>query len=66
MRYYESNCCDCGLPCVYESCPHYMVEYFKCDFCKEENVKLYEYNDWEVCGDCLLAEFRVVSGSDDY
>ena len=64
MHYYENECCDCGLPCVYESCPYYKVKHFKCDWCKEEDVKLYHYNGYEICEDCLLKEHEVVIGSD--
>lgn len=60
MKYYESDCQDCGLPCKYESCPYYRVEYFVCDFCKEEQDVLYNYNGYEICADCLLKEFDKV------
>lgn len=63
MRYYESGCFSCDLPCIYESCPYYRVEYFVCDFCKEENVKLYDYNGYEICVDCLIKQFDVIEGS---
>ena len=66
MRYYESDCVSCGFPCMYESCPHYQVEVFVCDFCREENVKLYEYDNSEICKECLLEQFPIVDGSDDY
>ncbi len=64
MRYHTSECCDCGLPCIYKTCPHYEVEHFQCDFCKEEDVRLYNYNGYEICEECLLKEFEVVEGSD--
>lgn len=64
MIYYSNDCCDCGLPCTYHSCPYYKVIHFKCDFCKEEDVKLYEYNGCEICEDCLLKEFPIVEGSE--
>lgn len=64
MHYYENECCSCALPCVYEACPYYKVKHFKCDWCKEEGVKLYHYNGYEVCKDCLLKEFEIVEGSD--
>lgn len=64
MKYYESCCVNCGLPCTYESCKYYKVLYFKCDCCGEENVKLYNYDDDEICEDCLLKKFEVVEGSD--
>lgn len=64
MHYYNNECCDCVLPCIYESCKYYNVKHFKCDFCGEEDVKLYDYNGYEICEDCLLGNFEVIEGSD--
>lgn len=49
MRYYTNECVDCGFPCLYESCPYYKVEHFRCDFCGEEDVRLYYYDGYEIC-----------------
>lgn len=64
MRIYESDCRDCGLPCKYNACPYYRVEYFRCDFCKEDVTPLYEYNGYEICKDCLIKQFEIIEGSD--
>lgn len=64
MRYHTNECCDCGLPCIHKACPYYEVEHFQCDFCKEEDVRLYNYNGYEVCGECLIKEFEVIKGSE--
>jgi hypothetical protein len=64
MKYYSNECCSCGLPCIYNSCPNFNVEHFKCDWCGEEDVKLRHYNGYEVCELCLLKEFEVVDGSE--
>lgn len=64
MHYYENECCDCGLPCIYETCPNYKIIRFECDFCREQNVKLRHYHGYEVCEDCILKEYEVVDGSD--
>ena len=66
MIYYENECVDCGLPCRHDLCPYYKAKHFQCDFCKTEDVKLYEYNGWQICEDCLLKEFDIVEGSDDW
>ena len=63
MRYYANECVDCDKPCIYESCPYYEVEHFCCDFCGEE-TKLYEYECYELCEECILKQFNVVEGSD--
>ena len=64
MIYYTNECCDCGLPCIGIACPYYKVQHLKCDFCKEEDVKLYKYEGYEICGDCLLKEFEVINNDD--
>ena len=64
MRYYTNECADCGLPCLFESCPNYEVLHFKCDFCETEDVKLYDYDGHEICEECLLEQFKAVEGSD--
>lgn len=66
MIYYTRECVSCSLPCIYEACPNYRVANYKCDFCEEEDVKLYKYNGWEICEDCLLKNHEVVEGSDDW
>lgn len=66
MIYYTNECVDCGLPCTYEACPYYKVKHTKCDFCPKEDVKLYHYNGWEICEECLLKEFDVIEGTDEW
>lgn len=66
MKYVDTECVGCGLPCIYYACPFYEVEHFKCDRCGEEDVKLYHYNGEEICQECILKEFEVVNGSDYY
>jgi hypothetical protein len=38
----------------------------KCEFCNDEDVKLYHYNGYEICESCLLKEFEVVEGTDEW
>ena len=66
MIYYTNDCCDCGLPCLLTSCPHYQVKHCKCDFCHDVDVRLYCYNSYEICESCLLKEFDVVDGTDEW
>lgn len=49
----ESDCVDCGLPCLYESCPHYKIVVYECDDCGEEVDNLYHYDGQELCIDCI-------------
>ena len=63
LRYYENECVDCGLPCLYESCPYYNVEHIVCDICGEE-TKLYHYDGQEICAECILQDFEIVEGTE--
>lgn len=35
MKKIESNCYDCGLPCLRETCTHYQMTTNCCDICGE-------------------------------
>ena len=68
MRKVVNECCNCavpGYPCRGSSCPNRHVVRLYCDECKTEG-KLYEFDGKELCGDCLLKEFPMVEGSDQY
>lgn len=49
----ESDCVDCGLPCLYDSCPHYQVVVYECDDCGDEVDSLYYFDGQELCIDCI-------------
>lgn len=68
MKKIENECVDCkslGLPCLGNSCPNRNVARFYCDRCGKEE-KLYHYDSEEICESCLLKEFEVVEGSDEW
>ena len=62
LRCIENECVDCGLPCIHESCKYYRVTRYYCDECKDERV-LYEYDDEELCLDCVEKRLTKVEGS---
>lgn len=64
MKCIENECVDCGLPCM-SSCKYKNVVRFYCDRCKEEE-KLYHYKNEEICAECLLNEFEIVEGTDEW
>lgn len=64
MIYQTTDCVGCELYCIREACRYYSVYRFKCDYCGEEDVKLYKYDGCQICEECLLKEFEVVEGSD--
>jgi hypothetical protein len=49
----ESDCVDCGLPCLYEACPHYKAIRYICDCCDNETDDLFLLDDQELCIDCI-------------
>ena len=55
----ENECCDCGLPCIYESCPFWAVARLYCDECEEEKT-LYWFDDQQLCLDCIEARLERV------
>ena len=65
MKIIENECVSCGLPCMGSACRYRNVPHYYCDFCDEEG-KLYEYDGQELCEECLLKQFSVVEGSEDY
>ena len=52
MIEYENECCDCGLPCLGNSCPNRNVPHFYCDDCGCEE-DLYEFENKQLCIDCI-------------
>ena len=51
MRKTVNNCVCCDLPCI--NCGRKHEEVFICDNCKEESIKLYLYENEEICEECL-------------
>lgn len=60
MIKYESQCVQCGLPCIGSACRNYRVRILECDKCHEEFDKLYNFDGDEICEECLLEEFEVI------
>lgn len=52
MRITESECVDCGKPCVGISCQFYKVERLYCDDCGEEE-DLFSFDNQELCLECI-------------
>lgn len=56
----ENECVDCGLPCLYESCPYWAVKRYYCDKCGEEG-ELFYFEDKEMCIHCIEQELDRVN-----
>ena len=60
MTKIENECVQCGLPCLYESCPFWAVARHYCDCCGEEADALYHWDDGELCLDCIVERLERV------
>lgn len=61
MIRYENQCVDCGLPCLGSSCPHKNVPVYICDECGDEDVDIYEFEDRELCLNCIRESLNCVN-----
>ena len=53
MKVVDTDCCECGLPCLHEACKYYRVVRYICDRCEEEQDDLYYFGTSELCIDCI-------------
>lgn len=67
MKKIVNECVDCAkeLGCLGDSCRYRNVTRFYCDECGFEDV-LYHYESRELCQECLMKNFNIVEGSDDW
>lgn len=67
MVRYENECVSCrdiGMSCMGDTCPNRRVAHFYCDKCHEEDGELYYFGDEELCIDCLLKNFEMVTADE--
>lgn len=65
MKKIENECVDCGFHCIGDACRYRNVVRFYCDRCKDE-ATLYDYYGEELCEECLLKEFKIIEGSNEW
>lgn len=68
MVSYCVGCTSLGLYCKGDGCPyHKPVPEYLCDECEEELYpsELYVYDGKELCGNCLLHQFKTVEEEGD-
>lgn len=65
MIEFENECVGCPpeMGCLGSTCKYINVPHYYCDECGDES-KLYEYENKELCENCLLEKFPVVEGSE--
>lgn len=56
----RNECCDCGLPCLGNTCPNLHVKHYICDICGNEPDHLYRYEGQELCIDCIKEQLEEV------
>ena len=56
MITYEDECVGCPteMGCMGSACPYRNVPHLYCDKCEQEVDDLYEWDDEQVCIDCIL------------
>lgn len=61
-KYYISECVDCGLPCLGNSCPYYKVAHFYCDTCgaSSEDTDMYNFSNEDICNDCYEKKVKEI------
>ena len=62
MIKYENDCVGCPTYCIH--CGRKHAPHFYCDECEEED-ELYEFEDRQLCADCVLASLSKVEGSEE-
>lgn len=61
MIRHESDCVDCGKPCMGTACRHYRITILECDKCHEEADELYYGESGkQLCANCALEELEKV------
>lgn len=62
MIRYEDECvgCPAEIGCFGSACPNLNVPHLECDDCGQEVDDLYEYDDEQICEECLLKRFDKV------
>lgn len=65
MIKFENECVGCppDMGCLGSSCKYVNTPHYYCDECGDE-AKLHEYENKELCENCLLEKFPVVEGSE--
>lgn len=56
----ESNCADCGLPCLGHSCPYQNVPHYYCDECGNE-TNIYVFDEEQLCIDCIKNRLECIN-----
>lgn len=63
----ENECVGCPpeIGCLGSTCPYLNVKRYYCDDCKDE-ATLYNFDEKQLCIDCVAKRLDIVEGSDIY
>lgn len=59
---YENECVGCppDMGCLGVACPNRRVPHLYCDKCKQEVDDLYDYDDKQICLDCIVKQLKKI------
>lgn len=59
---YENECVGCppDMGCLGVACPNRRVPHLYCDKCKNEVDDLYDYDDKQICLDCIVKQLKKI------
>lgn len=59
---YENECVGCppDMGCLGVACPNRRVPHLYCDKCKREVDDLYDYDDKQICLDCIVKQLKKI------
>lgn len=59
---YENECVGCppDMGCLGSACPNRRVPHLYCDKCKNEVDDLYDYDDKQICLDCIVKQLKKI------
>ena len=62
MVEYEDECVGCPteMGCLGFSCQNRHVPHLYCDKCKQEVDDLYDYDDKQICLDCIVKQLKKI------
>lgn len=59
---YENECVGCppDMGCLGVACSNRRVPHLYCDKCKQEVDDLYDYDDKQICLDCIVKQLKKI------
>lgn len=59
---YQNDCVDCPQGCIDCGRKHALyIDSLECDYCGDDADKLYIVDGQQLCSDCALSDYEVIS-----